>query len=490
MSSHTSIRVLVVDDDRPDIIVEKLERAREPNDAPSFVAIGSESIEKALSLLQTSGFDVAVIDMVMPNPKGMNTTAGLDLLNMINSQYPTIEVIILTAHGAQETTVKAMECGAFSYVDKTEEGWHILPIKIRMAAKLKKGQEELGEAKRQALLSQIAAKIIHDMRSPLAAIKGFGTEAQSRWGTKSKKLADWLNVIVSEADRIDRFCNEILDIVKGGQMTLRKVPVQLKVFFDECKPMLTAVCRASSATFRMASGIDKDVDMDAERLRRVIGNLVSNAARAVEKRWGKIPGGTVELSATLDDGWLVIQIKDNGAGMSLATVEKLFDQFPVDQIQGFGFGLQVSREIVELHGGKIAAESDIGGGTTFTIRLPMEFRVAGPADVSTGEMTKYEEPMTARDTPKEQSGTEKLNSWTAQMESRFNELVRLEALGKISTEALEELDQLGENREHLRQPRTSDEIAWSQTKQTETAKLIEALEHYVRLFKSKSSAGR
>jgi signal transduction histidine kinase len=310
MAENVTIRVLVVDDEGPSTIAGRIEA--DPGQ-PRFSAVPVSSVAECLAQLAPEAFDVAVIDMVMPNPEGDDAKAGLYVLEKIKEIYPTTECLILTAYGSRENTVEAMERGAFSYVDKTEEGWRILPIKIRLAAERKRQLAELREAERKTYLSRMADKVVHDMRGPLTAIIGFAKTGLALPEASGAAATEWFEVIHNQGWYLNEMVEEVLDIVRGKPRPLRKQVIDFAGFLTNCETVLQAICRANSADLEVDNCFTDTVEIDPDRMKRVINNLVTNAARAVNQRW-KGSGGKVWLTASAEPGWLVLKVKDNMVG--------------------------------------------------------------------------------------------------------------------------------------------------------------------------------
>jgi signal transduction histidine kinase len=111
---------------------------------------------------------------------------------------------------------------------------------------------------------------------------------------------------------------------------------------------------------------DLDARLDPHLMRRVLVNLIENAVQAMPK------GGKLEIACARVDSELLITVKDTGIGMPKEVVENVFKPFFTTKTKGTGFGLYTSKRIVEAHGGKISVESEVGKGTTFTIRIPIK----------------------------------------------------------------------------------------------------------------------
>jgi len=251
-------------------------------------------------------------------------------------------------------------------------------------------QEELRAARRMdewksALMSVVA----HDVRTPLTSIRSYAEILSDDFEQiEPTKRRQFLEVIVRQADRLDRLTSDYLDFaqLEAGQMELR---------LEETDPraLLVETCeafqgQASMHGIRLTSRLGADLQpcrADRDRLLQVLANLVGNALKFTPD------GGEVCMAVRADrlhpDRPAVrFEITDTGPGIAPEDVDRLFRKFgqvgraPAGRPRGTGLGLVVSREIVELHGGRIGVESKPGEGSCFFFAVP----VAGP-DAGGGE---------------------------------------------------------------------------------------------------------
>jgi len=122
------------------------------------------------------------------------------------------------------------------------------------------------------------------------------------------------------------------------------------------------------SNIKVANLVPKDfpqVVMDASMMRRVFSNLITNAIQAMPD------GGVLEISSTIDDDTVTVNVKDTGIGIPKENLEKLFQPLFTTKSKGQGLGLAVCKRLVEAHGGTIEVDSVVGKGSTFTIKLPL-----------------------------------------------------------------------------------------------------------------------
>lgn len=239
----------------------------------------------------------------------------------------------------------------------------------RMADSLQQSEE-----RQRRMISDIA----HELRTPLANIRGYLEALHDGVLHGDPELFSSLH---EEAVLQQRLIDDLQELVlaEAGTLPLHRSPLDLAELLETCG----AAHRASAATAGVRlrietvertadrrSGAPPTVDGDPDRLRQVIGNLVTNAVRATAA------GGSVVLSTFREDTDAVVTVRDTGHGMAPEHLPHVFDRFwRADSARdrrtgGRGLGLAIAREIVLAHGGTLTAESSLGVGSVFTIRLP------------------------------------------------------------------------------------------------------------------------
>ncbi len=228
---------------------------------------------------------------------------------------------------------------------------------------------------RNTLLSGVS----HELRTPLAAITGAATALKETGGTMpADAKVEMLETIWSEAERMDRLIDNLLDMTRleSGGLKLKK----------EWQPLEEVIGSALHHLDRRLQGhpvkvsVPPDVPMveiDATGMEQVLTNLLDNA---VEYTPSNSP---IEITASARDGSVVLEVADHGPGIPPGTERRVFDKFfrasAGESRRGIGLGLAICRGIVEGHGGTIVAANRDGGGAIFRIALPAGQPPAGPA---------------------------------------------------------------------------------------------------------------
>jgi signal transduction histidine kinase len=225
--------------------------------------------------------------------------------------------------------------------------------------------------------SEFLASMSHELRTPLNAIIGFSQVLRERmFGELNEKQQEYLDDILSSANHLLSLINDVLDLskVEAGQVELDMAPFSLREALESGVVMVRE--RATSDGVRVALSADPEVGLvegDERRIRQVIFNLLSNAVKFTPV------GGAVDVSAAQVNGEVRVAVADTGPGLAPEDYERIFEEFQqtelgVDQREGTGLGLALSKRLVELHGGRIWVDSQVGRGSTFVFTLP-----AGPA---------------------------------------------------------------------------------------------------------------
>ena len=264
-----------------------------------------------------------------------------------------------------------------------------LAVEVRHAAqRLESQNAELEEQHRELsrlnaeldqagkLKDQFLANVSHELRTPLNSVIGF-SDLLLTMATPESPLTetqrDYLETIARNGRHLLELINELLDLSKiaAGRMELRLEPLELAALLQEAAGTVRAQLEARRHTLVIEPSADHlVVTADRGRLRQVLLNLLSNAIKF------STDGGRVTLSARVEDSGAVrVAVSDTGIGIAPADQRKLFQEFvQVDasesrRYEGTGLGLALSKRLVELHGGSIGVDSELGKGSTFWFTL-------------------------------------------------------------------------------------------------------------------------
>ena len=222
--------------------------------------------------------------------------------------------------------------------------------------------------------SDFLANMSHELRTPLNAILGFSQVLREGMaGDVNEKQAEYLEDILSSGSHLLSLINDVLDLskVEAGQVALEVAPFSLQEALERGVAMVRERATKDGVQVTLAANPDIDVVAgDERRIRQVIFNLLSNAVKFTPS------GGSVDVWATQVNGHVSVSVADTGAGIAAEDLERIFDEFQqtkagIEQGEGTGLGLALSKRLVELHGGRIWVDSELGRGSTFVFTLPV-----------------------------------------------------------------------------------------------------------------------
>jgi signal transduction histidine kinase len=226
----------------------------------------------------------------------------------------------------------------------------------RMAARL---EEE--DDRRRRLLADLG----HELRTPLAVIRG---EIEAVLDGVHEPST--LSTVIDEVDLMERLLEDLrlLSLAEAGRLQLQMEPTDLEALIEDVVESFSTSLGAQrvETDVAVARGVPEIV-ADPHRLRQVLGNLVSNALKQMPD------GGTLTLRLTSDREVVVIEVADTGPGIPVDRLDQVFDRFvKAGDSAGTGLGLSIARDLVQAHGGTIAAANRLDVvGASFTIRLPI-----------------------------------------------------------------------------------------------------------------------
>jgi signal transduction histidine kinase len=223
--------------------------------------------------------------------------------------------------------------------------------------------------------SEFLANMSHELRTPLNAIIGFSEVLGERmFGELNEKQAEYTDDILSSGRHLLSLINEILDLskVEAGRMELELATFDLPLAIDNARTFVRE--RAAKHGIGLDVTVDErlgDFVGDERKIKQILLNLLSNAVKFTPE------GGRIGINARQADGSVEISVSDTGIGIAPEDQPKIFEEFRqvggdyAHKKEGTGLGLTLAKKFVELHGGRIWLESEVGKGSTFTFTLPI-----------------------------------------------------------------------------------------------------------------------
>jgi PAS domain S-box-containing protein len=258
--------------------------------------------------------------------------------------------------------------GSFYWVDTTivpflnENGkpYQYLAIRNDITEK-KKSEEMLHRQDKLAAVGQLAAGVAHEIRNPLTSMKGYAEFLQL--DEEDAQRQEFLGIILDEIDRVNNIVEEFMVLAKPKAVELEEkniIPIVQNVV-----SMLNFEARKRNVKLAFEADAEiVQIECDENRLKQVFLNFIKNGIEAMPN------GGDLTVKTEIEDGNVLISIKDTGVGIPPDTLKKIGEPFYTTKKNGNGLGLMVSFKIIESHNGKVYIESEQNKGTTFKILLP------------------------------------------------------------------------------------------------------------------------
>jgi signal transduction histidine kinase len=379
---------LLVVDDEPDLVYSVQDLLRY-----DYRVLGATRASEGLKILEREQVHIVMSDQRMPE------MTGVEFLKKLRETHPHIVRLLFTAYADLKAVVDAINQGSvYRYITKpwepqelqavlrqAAEHYDLLDERKRLLEELQVKNRELESANQQLSQANELKKAFikvasHELRTPLTIVMGLSDLARNspnlqapldRWVDRIYAGSQRLNVSIDQmvkmllADQFDRPL--VRTEVDLGQL-LRAAAADVSSFVEQRKQTLEVDVPADLGTLRV----------EADKIRDSVAQLLMNAIKFTPD------GGTISLAARrLPDGGVEIRVRDTGVGIEPAGLARVFDPFftrfdvsrhssgsyEFDR-RGLGLGLSVAKGFVEMHGGRVQAESELGKGSAFTILLP------------------------------------------------------------------------------------------------------------------------
>ncbi len=222
------------------------------------------------------------------------------------------------------------------------------------------------EGKHSRSIEELAASVAHEIRNPITAAKSLVQQIGE--DPTSQENVEYSKIAVEELDRVEKAISHLLRYAREEEVRLS--PTLVVDVVDSAMENLRE--RLERGRISVHRNVDSSVgfDADADKLRRVLINLVGNAIDAFAD--SDFPNPTIDIAAGMNlagnEAW--IRVRDNGAGIDSDELTKIFNPFHTSKESGTGLGLAITKKIVESHGGRIEVKSELGVGTEFVMTFP------------------------------------------------------------------------------------------------------------------------
>lgn len=362
-----AVRILIVEDEL--LIAKGLARKLKLL-GYTVVGIVSSGIAAFEKVAETNP-DLVLMDIVI---KG--DIDGIETAAKIHEKYGN-PVIYLTAYADDITLERAENTGSYGYILKPFKEREVHAA-IRMA--LQKYKQEMQVKKSLNLLQDLEAKktrllsiASHDLKNPLTSIQ-MSTDLLSKYESKldEKKKIKHFQRIQSSINSMNQLLEDVLILSKSSSGKLTFSPQLVNVLkFSQLliDQLMVQVNDQHKLELRTSGDLETPVMLDEKLLSHILANLLSNAIKYSPD------GGVINFDVIRQENQIIFRVQDEGIGFPPEYTQKLFQAFErgsnVGKIQGTGLGLSIVKQAVDLHGGEITVESELGQGTTFTVILPI-----------------------------------------------------------------------------------------------------------------------
>lgn len=374
-----SFRVAVIDANELDFL--NLKQMLRGSRRASFELTHFVSLDLALTQMNPGAFDVVLIDYVLEGGR------GADLIRELGGWQSQIPVLLLTDQN-DDMVFDALQAGVADFIDKTdmtagqvERAIVYAYVRHDVESELLRSQKLLRQARDEARLANAAksdflARMSHELRTPLNAINGYAEMMAGQFvgpigNTKYQEYAD--NILSSGHHLLD-LINDLLDLarIESGryQLTLEDVDVAAEL----AALVETFFSQARKVPIKLSADVEPALPpilADRRAFKQVVINLLSNALKFTG------PNGVVTIRARQAGPRVIVSVIDTGIGVEPQQIDRLFTPFVqadtpfVRNTNGTGLGLAIVKTLVEIHGGVVEMESELGEGTTVASDWPI-----------------------------------------------------------------------------------------------------------------------
>ena len=359
-------KILLVEDNENDVLMIKDMLAESKID--DFEMLSSGTLSSALNEITKGIIALVLLDPGLPDSKGLNT------ITKIISQAPHLPVVVLTRLDDRKIGIEAIKNGAQDYLTKGSINGEILYRSIYYAIERRAILEEMDKLKNDLLrsneeLEQFAYVASHDLQEPIRMVASYMQLLEKRYKDKLDDTAkEFINFAVDGARRMHLLLEDLLELSRVGTRGKEFEKVDSGVILRMVLSDLSVSIKETSAIITYDEL--PTVQADPVQLAQLFQNLITNAIK-----YRSIEPPKIHISASLKNNEWLFSIKDNGIGFKKEHAQRIFVIFQRlhtrEEYSGTGIGLAVCKKIVERHGGKIWAESEVGKGSTFYFTLPV-----------------------------------------------------------------------------------------------------------------------
>lgn len=361
------IKVLVADDEDP----LRMTIAAWLGDEGFDVQEASNGLD-AIKVVQTSDFDIALLDIKMP---GAN---GLEVLRFIKKNSPTTEVVMMTGMSDVSMAVEAMKLGSKEYLTKPVDMDQLVP-QLRSLIKKRDAEERIRQ-----LQSEHTARLLYDLHNPIAGLKqSIGYLVKGMAGPVGDHQKELLGYMTNSIDKVIGLLNDMMDLTKleGGRVRLNKGIANIADGVNRVTTEFRVPFQSNKITLDVHCDTDlPPIEFDSQKIEQVVQNFLSNAVKYTPQQ-GAVVVQVKPVAMVMEEGqqpmdFIMTSVFNSGPGISTEELPLIFDRYRNVVEGGNGkkttsLGLVICQRIIEAHNGKIWVESEPNKGATFSFALPI-----------------------------------------------------------------------------------------------------------------------
>jgi two-component system, NtrC family, sensor histidine kinase HydH len=278
-----------------------------------------------------------------------------------------LEVLLYNVVGGITGFLSQQERSRREQLEETAKGLEESYLQLQSQSELIiRIEEQLRRAERLSALGELSAILAHEIRNPLASIRGTA-EILMEEGTSVASRGEFLGILVKESDRLNHVVEDFLKMARPEPMSKKSCDINEEL--ANMVTLLSAEARAARVDLQWKPAPLPQFVGDGEKLRQAFMNIILNAIQA--SRSAAAGGRVVVSTLTNGEGGIEISFSDNGPGISSEAITEIFEPFFTTKGSGTGLGLSITKKIIEGHGGTVEVVSRPGAGAVFRVTLPV-----------------------------------------------------------------------------------------------------------------------
>lgn len=355
-------KILIVDDN-----IDTVELLRKRLRVDGYDTAEAYDGEEALNKVAEYSPDLIVLDIMMPKMDGFEVCRRLKG----NEETRYIPVIMLTAKGDVDSTVKGLDVGGDDYLAKPFDYKELL-ARIRSLLSIKEEREKLVQEEKSEALEKMMDQVAHEIRNPLVSIGGFARRIHESL-PENDPNKKYLELIIQNVATLEEMIKKLIELKTVVACYLESADINslIENTIEKFRPAIEK--NHVELKTNLASNLPS-IHVDKGQIKMALSSFVENAIEAMrnKKRILQIE------SRVSNDGYIEVAVSDTGVGIPKDKLKHILNPFFTSKVHA-GLGLTYALKIIQAHRGTISVESELDKGSTFTMRLPIKSHLAHPA---------------------------------------------------------------------------------------------------------------